>query len=89
MSTFDRTDLPDPSTAPDLFDGVLLRRSLAFIIDTVILGFIATIILFVGTIAGFLTFGLAWLSLPIVIPPSSVTTPQRSARPCGRPWACR
>ena len=67
MST-NRPDLPDPSTAPQLFDGVLLRRSVAFIIDTLILGFIATILLFVGTIAGFLTFGLAWLSLPIVIP---------------------
>jgi uncharacterized RDD family membrane protein YckC len=68
MSNFDRTDLPDPSTAPELFDGVLLRRAFAFVIDTVILGFIATVILFIGTIAGFLTFGLAWLSLPIVIP---------------------
>lgn len=67
MST-NRPDLPDPSTAPQLFDGVLLRRSAAFVIDTVILGFIATILLFIGTIAGFLTFGLAWLSLPIVIP---------------------
>lgn len=63
-----RPDLPDPGTAPELFDGVLLRRSVAFIIDTLILGFIATILLFIGTIAGFLTFGLAWLSLPIVIP---------------------
>ena len=63
-----RTDLPDPSTAPQLFDGVLLRRSIAFVIDTLILGFIATILLFIGTVAGFLTFGLAWLSLPIVIP---------------------
>ena len=67
MSNF-RTDLPDPSTAPQLFDGVLLRRAFAFVIDTVILGFIASVILFIGTIAGFLTFGLAWLSLPIVIP---------------------
>ena len=63
-----RPELPDPSTAPELFDGVLLRRAFAFVIDTVILGFIASVILFIGTIAGFLTFGLAWLSLPIVIP---------------------
>ena len=63
-----RPDLPDPSTAPELFDGVLLRRSIAFIIDTVILAFIATVLLFIGTIAGFFTFGLAWVSLPIVIP---------------------
>lgn len=66
--SMNRTDLPNPSTAPQLFDGVLLRRSIAFVIDTLILGFIATILLFIGTIAGFFTFGLAWLSLPIVIP---------------------
>ena len=68
MSTFDRVDLPDPSTAPELFDGVLLRRSIGFVIDTVILGLIATVIVLVGVVAGFLTFGLAWLSLPVVIP---------------------
>src|ERR1044071_4054344 len=68
MSNFDRPDLPDPSTAPELFDSVLQRRAFAFVIDTVILGFIATIILFIGTILGFFTFGLAWLSLPVVIP---------------------
>jgi uncharacterized RDD family membrane protein YckC len=68
MSNTDRADLPNPGTAPALFDGVLLRRAFAFIIDTVILGFIATVLLLIGTIAGFLTFGLAWLSLPIVIP---------------------
>jgi uncharacterized RDD family membrane protein YckC len=68
MSTFDRPDLPDPSTAPELFDGVLTRRVFAFVFDTIILGFIATMLLVVGTIAGFLTFGLAWLSLPVVIP---------------------
>ena len=63
-----RTDLPDPRTAPQLFDGVLFRRSIAFIIDTLILAFIATVLLLVGTVAGFFTFGLAWVSLPIVIP---------------------
>ncbi|MEO7221518.1 MAG: RDD family protein [Devosia sp.] len=67
MSTT-RPDLPDPRTAPQLFDGVLMRRVFAFVVDTIILGFISMIILLVGTIAGFLTFGLAWLSLPIVIP---------------------
>ena len=63
-----RTDLPDPGTAPELFDGVLQRRVVAFFIDTVILAFISSVILFVGAIAGIFTFGLAWLSLPFVIP---------------------
>ncbi|MBL8599114.1 MAG: RDD family protein [Devosia sp.] len=63
-----RPDLPDPSTAPQLFDGVLQRRVIAFFIDTVILAVIATVILLVGAIAGIFTLGLAWLSLPFVIP---------------------
>jgi uncharacterized RDD family membrane protein YckC len=68
MSTSDRTDLPDPSTAPELFDGVLTRRVFALVVDSIILGFISMILLFVGGIAGIFTFGLAWLSLPFVIP---------------------
>ena len=67
MST-NRTDLPDPSTAPALFDGVLLRRSIAFVIDTLILGFMTAMVLLIAGIAGFLTFGLAWVALPIVVP---------------------
>ena len=67
MST-NRTDLPDPSTAPALFDGVLLRRSIAFVIDTLILGFMTVMMLLIAGIAGFLTFGLAWVALPIVVP---------------------
>lgn len=68
MSNFDRPDLPDPSTAPQLFEGVLLRRSFAFVIDIVILGFIAGMLLLVGAILGFFTFGLAWVALPVVVP---------------------
>ncbi|HZY68456.1 MAG TPA: RDD family protein, partial [Devosia sp.] len=63
-----RTALPDPRTAPQLFGGVLARRVTAFIIDTVILGFISMLLLLVGGVAGFFTLGLAWLSLPLVIP---------------------
>ena len=68
MSNFDCTALPNPSTAPELFDGVLLRRAFAFIVDSLILGSIAGSVLVVGIVLGFLTFGLAWLSLPVVIP---------------------
>jgi uncharacterized RDD family membrane protein YckC len=68
MSTIDQGHLPDPATAPALFEGVLVRRSLAFIVDTIILCVIATLLLVVGTIAGLFTFGLTWLSLPIIIP---------------------
>jgi uncharacterized RDD family membrane protein YckC len=63
-----RADLPDPATAPELFDGVLTRRVIAFFIDSVIIGVVATIIALIGLVLGFLTLGLGWLALPIVIP---------------------
>lgn len=63
-----RIDLPDPVTAPELFDGLLTRRVVAYLIDLFVLGIIATALTMVGGIAGFLTFGLAWASLVIVIP---------------------
>jgi uncharacterized RDD family membrane protein YckC len=63
-----RVDLPDPATAPELFEGVLTRRAVAFIIDMAIIGLLATLIAIVGLVLGFLTLGLGWLALPIVIP---------------------
>jgi uncharacterized RDD family membrane protein YckC len=50
----------DPATNPELFDGVLSRRVIAFLIDVVIIAlpmmFIALFIL----VFGFVTFGLGW-----------------------------
>ncbi|HWA18545.1 MAG TPA: RDD family protein [Devosia sp.] len=66
MSTI--SALPDPATNPELFDGVLLRRVLAYLIDLAFLAVIASIIAVIGMVLGFFTFGLAWLALPIVIP---------------------
>ncbi len=63
-----RVDLPDPATAPELFEGVLTRRAIAFVIDLILLGALSTIILLVGVVAGFLTFGLGWVAIPIVVP---------------------
>lgn len=67
-----QTALPDPATAPELFDGVLSRRVFAFIVDLVILGAMVLAFSLVGLIAGFLTFGLAWAALVMVIPASIV-----------------
>lgn len=63
-----KTELPDPATAPELFEGVLTRRALAFIIDMVIIGFVTTLIGIVGLVLGLLTLGLGWLALPFIIP---------------------
>jgi uncharacterized RDD family membrane protein YckC len=67
-----RPYLPDPASAPELFDGLLTRRVGAFVIDTVLIGGIVTAITIVGGILGFLTLGLAWLSLVFVVPASIV-----------------
>jgi uncharacterized RDD family membrane protein YckC len=68
MSTTDLATPPDPVSAPALFDGLLTRRVFAYFIDLVMLGMLATVIVFVGVIAGFFTFGLGWLLLPMVLP---------------------
>jgi len=60
--------LPDPATAPELFEGILLRRAMAFVIDVVILLMLSGIVLFIGLILGILTLGLGLLALPLVVP---------------------
>lgn len=62
-----RDDLPNPNEAPELFDSVLTRRVFAFIIDCVIMGILLTAATIVAGIAGFFTFFLAWLLLPVVL----------------------
>jgi uncharacterized RDD family membrane protein YckC len=51
----------DPDKNPELFDGVLARRVIAFFIDIIIIVVpVAAAALFVA-IFGFLTFGLGWI----------------------------
>ena len=63
-----RPALPGPATAPELFEGLLTRRVFAFIIDLVVMGTMILAFSLVGLIAGFLTFGLAWAALFLVVP---------------------
>lgn len=65
-----RPRLPDPQSSPELFDGVLTRRTTAFLIDLVVMGALIIGFSVLGIIAGFFTFGLAWLGLAIVVPAS-------------------
>lgn len=60
--------LPDPETAPELFEGVLTRRVWAFLIDLIVMGMLMMVFGVIGFIAGFLTFGLAWVALLFLIP---------------------
>jgi uncharacterized RDD family membrane protein YckC len=67
-----RSALPDPETAPELFEGVLTRRVFAFVIDLIVMGAMILAFSLVGLIAGFLTFGLAWMALFLVVPATIV-----------------
>ena len=60
--------LPDPATAPELFDGLLLRRAFAYVIDCAIILMIVVLVSLIGVLGGILTLGLGWLTLPILIP---------------------
>lgn len=58
----------DPLTEPEYFSGVLFRRSIAFLIDALIIcapiGFAAVLIF----VFGFLTFGLGWFLFSLLGP---------------------
>lgn len=63
-----RPDLPDPASAPELFESVLTRRMLAYLIDVVVIGGMTLVIAVAGLVLGFFTLGIGWLALPIIIP---------------------
>jgi uncharacterized RDD family membrane protein YckC len=56
----------DPETEPDLYDGILAKRVVAFFIDAfviVVLMIPAALMVF---ILGFITLGLAWFLFPVL-----------------------
>jgi len=63
-----RTHLPDPTTAPELFEGILPRRVFAYIVDVAIMAALVVVVSVFGGVVGFFTFGLGWLALVFVIP---------------------
>lgn len=50
----------DPVREPQLFDGVLSKRVLAFIVDVILLGIFELLAVFVVFAMGLFTFGVAW-----------------------------
>src|SRR5690606_22589612 len=62
-----RDDLPNPNDAPELFDSVLTRRVTAFVIDCLIMGVLLLVVSLVAGIAGFFTFFISWLLLPVIL----------------------
>lgn len=67
-----RSNLPDPVSAPELFDGLLTRRVVAYFIDVALMGGIVVVLGVIGFVLGFLTLGLSLLSLVFVIPAAIV-----------------
>ena len=65
---YGRADLPDPETAPELFEGIIGRRVMAFGIDFVILVILSALLLVVGLVFGIVTLGLGLLALPFIVP---------------------
>src|SRR6185295_1711068 len=62
----------DPATQPELFEGVLPRRIVAFVIDVVvILAPVAAVAMFI-VLFGLVTFGFGWLLFWLLFPATIV-----------------
>lgn len=68
----DRPQLPDPTTAPELFEGVLTRRIMAYLVDFAVILFILLAFSIVGAVMGLFTFGIGWIALVPLLPASIV-----------------
>ena len=66
--TPNRPALPDPTTAPELFAGVLGRRVMAYIIDLALMIAFMAMLFVVGLILSVFTLGLGAVALPLIIP---------------------
>src|SRR3954453_16951563 len=67
----DFTDQPhayDPVVQAQLFDGVIVKRSIAFLIDALIISVLTVVAYVVVALLGVLTLGLAWLLFGLVFP---------------------
>lgn len=62
----------DPIANPELFEGVLARRVIAFVVDLIIIGVpILLALIFIG-ILGIVTFGLGWFLFWLIYPASVI-----------------
>jgi uncharacterized RDD family membrane protein YckC len=58
---------PDPLAQPELYEGVTLKRIVAYLVDAFVLGLILVAAWFVTGFAGLLTFGLLLPFQPLVL----------------------
>lgn len=61
-----------PATHPELFEGVLMRRFVAFLIDFIVVAIPVGLAALFITVAGFVTFGLAWFLFALLSPAAVV-----------------
>lgn len=59
-------DPPDPIARPDYYDGIVLRRSMAYLIDVVVVFAIWTVLAIILSILGIITFGLLLHLFPLL-----------------------
>ena len=58
----------DPVTQPQLFDGLIRKRCVAFVVDAIIILVLTVVAYLVVGLLGIITLGLAWLLLGLVFP---------------------
>src|SRR5688572_19377859 len=58
----------DPDTQPQLFDGVIGKRFVAFIVDAIIISLLTALAWAVIGVLGIITLGLAWLLFGLAFP---------------------
>lgn len=58
----------DPERQPQLFDGVIGKRIVAFVIDAVIIALLTIVVYVAIAVLGVLTLGLAWLLFGLAFP---------------------
>ena len=58
----------DPVQQPELFDGVIFKRVIAFVIDAIIISLLTVAAYVVVALLGIVTLGLAWLLFGLVFP---------------------
>jgi uncharacterized RDD family membrane protein YckC len=68
QSFADQAHANDPVKDPQLFQGVIRKRSVAFIVDAIIILALTVVAYVVVALLGIITLGLAWLLFGLVFP---------------------
>jgi uncharacterized RDD family membrane protein YckC len=64
----DQPHADDPVKEPQLFQGVIRKRSVAFVVDAIIILALTVVAYVVVALLGIVTLGLAWLLFGLVFP---------------------